>query len=125
MDEFHKKLSAQRHDLRSLPGAPTGRISTRIGQICASESLFEITITGHGGLNAIGDRQPRRFSEDFAYFNATSPGCFVHLGHGETGPHGQPLHTTDYDFNDAPLPIGAAFWAELVRDRLPARKDIR
>ena len=77
------------------------------------------------GLEAIGDRQPMSFSEDFAHFSAAVPGCFLLLGNGETGPHGQPLHAADYDFNDALLPIGAAFWAELVRDRLPARKDTR
>ena len=29
----------------------------------------------------------------------------------------------DYDFNDDLLPIGAAFWAQLVRDRLPVTKS--
>lgn len=75
------------------------------------------------GLDAFGDRPPMSFSEDFAHFTAAVPGCFLLLGNGETGPHGQPLHAADYDFNDALLPIGAAFWASLVRDRLPARKD--
>jgi amidohydrolase len=232
--------------IHNLPGAPAGQISTRVGQICASESLFEITIIGRGGhasmphvgvdaitvgaemvlalqtivsrklapsagavvsvtefltdgqrnvlpgqavlkgdvrarlpedrdavarfmkqivdgvaathgvtatmsfntefietinaplpteavvraaraagLEAIGDRQPMSFSEDFAHFNAAVPGCFLLLGNGETGPHCKPLHAADYDFNDALLPIGAAFWAELVRDRLPARQDKR
>jgi hippurate hydrolase len=63
------------------------------------------------------------FSEDFAHFTAAVPGCFLLLGNGETGAHGQPLHAADYDFNDDILPIGAAFWAELVRDRLPTNKD--
>lgn len=35
--------------IHNLPGAPVGQVSTRPGQICASESLFEITITGKGG----------------------------------------------------------------------------
>lgn len=35
--------------IHNLPGAPVGQVSTRIGQICASESLFEITIQGQGG----------------------------------------------------------------------------
>jgi len=35
--------------IHNLPGAPLGQLSTRPGQICASESLFEITITGQGG----------------------------------------------------------------------------
>lgn len=230
--------------IHNLPGAPAGQVSTRSGQICASESLFEIEITGRGGhasmphvgvdaitvaaelvlalqtivsrklapgagavvsvtefltdgqrnvlpghatlkgdvrarlpedrdaverfmkqivhgiaavhgvsasmsfntefietinapapteavvraaraagLETIGDRPPMSFSEDFAHFSDAVPGCFLLLGNGETGPHGQPLHAADYDFNDALLPIGAAFWAELVRDRLPARMD--
>ena len=231
--------------IHNLPGAPVGQVSTRVGQICASESLFEIEITGQGGhasmphvgvdaitvgtemvqalqtivsrklapgggavvsvtefltdgqrnvlpgratlkgdvrarlpadrldvelfmrqivdgiarahgvtakvkfvtefietinandpvdavvraaktigLEAIGNREPMSFSEDFAYFCAAVPGCFLLLGNGETGPHGQPLHAADYDFNDALLPIGAAFWAGLVRDRLPTRETL-
>jgi hippurate hydrolase len=229
--------------IHNLPGAPVGQMSTRVGQVCASESLFEIEITGQGGhasmphvgvdaitvgsemvqalqtivsrklapgagavvsvtefltdgqrnvlpghatlkgdvrarlpedranvkrfmqqivdgiaaahgvtvkmsfvtefietinaegpvtaavqaaqatgLEAIGDRPAMSFSEDFAHFCEAVPGCFLMLGNGETGPHGQPLHAADYDFNDALLPIGAAFWAQLVRDRLPKRE---
>ena len=230
--------------IHNLPGAPLGQVSTRVGQICASESLFEIAISGKGGhasmpqvgVDAItvgaemvlalqtivarklapgagavvsvtefltdgqrnvlpghamlkgdvrarlpedraavegfmrqivrgvaathgisatmtfntefietinapgpveavvraanaaglvvdGNRPPMSFSEDFAHFSAAVPGCFLLLGNGTDGAHGQPLHAADYDFNDALLPIGSAFWAALVRDRLPARKD--
>jgi hippurate hydrolase len=75
------------------------------------------------GLKAIGDREPMSFSEDFGQFSAAVPGCFLLLGNGTTGPHSKPLHASDYDFNDALLPIGAAFWAELVRNRLPKREN--
>ncbi|WP_281954279.1 amidohydrolase [Pseudophaeobacter arcticus] len=229
--------------IHNLPGAPLGQVSTRQGQICASESLFEITLRGQGGhasmphvgvdaltvgaemvlalqtivsrklapssgavvsvtefitdgqrnvlpglvrlkgdvrarlpqdrlalerflrqitsgiaaahgisvemsfdtefietlnakvpteavvrvaqalqLETIADRAPMSFSEDFAHFSAAVPGCFLLLGNGDGGAQGQPLHSADYDFNDALLPIGAAFWAALVRDRLPSRK---
>ena len=74
------------------------------------------------GLETIPDRAPMSFSEDFAHFSAALPGCFLLLGNGDSGAHGQPLHSADYDFNDALLPIGAALWADLVRDRLPSRK---
>jgi len=74
------------------------------------------------GLETIADRPPMSFSEDFAHFCAAVPGCFLLLGNGETGAHGQPLHAADYDFNDALLPVGAALWARLVRDRLPTRE---
>jgi len=229
--------------IHNLPGAPVGQVSTRVGQICASESLFEIKIIGQGGhasmpqagrdaitigaemvqalqtivsrklapgagvvvsvtefltdgqrnvlpgvatlkgdvrarkpedriavegfmrqivegiaaahgvsvemsynaefietinaeeptqavvqaaeavgLETIPDRQPMSFSEDFAHFSAAVPGCFLLLGNGESGPHGQPLHSDDYDFNDALLPIGAGLRAELVRQRLPVQE---
>ena len=75
------------------------------------------------GLDTDGDRDPMSFSEDFAYFSEAVPGCFLLMGNGQDGPCGQPLHSADYDFNDDLLPIGAAFWAQLVRDRLPKTKD--
>ena len=230
--------------IHNLPGAPMGHVSTRVGQICASESLFEITITGQGGhasmphvgvdaitvgaelvmalqtiiarklppsagavvsvtefltdgqrnvlpgtatlkgdararqpedrlaierfmrqivdgvaathgvtaqmsfdtvfieainatepaqavvraaaatgLEADGSRPPMSFSEDFAHFSDAVPGCFLLMGNGTEGPNAQPLHSHDYDFNDALLPIGAAFWAALVSDRLPQRQE--
>jgi amidohydrolase len=226
--------------IHNLPGAPVGQVSTRPGQICSSESLFEITIEGQGGhssmpqvgrdaitigaeivlalqtivsrklapgagvvvsvtefltngqrnvlpgvttlkgdvrtrrsqdredvarlmrqlvegigvahgvevsmkfntefietinaeeqtravidaalalgLETDGNRDPMSFSEDFAHFSAALPGCFLLMGNGQEGPCGQPLHSDDYDFNDDLLPLGAAFWAQLVRDRLP------
>lgn len=74
-------------------------------------------------LDLLRDRDPMSFSEDFAHFSAVVPGCFLLLGNGETGPTGQPLHSDTYDFNDALLPIGARFWAALVRDRLTTGKD--
>ena len=35
--------------IHNLPNAPLGEVSTRVGQICSSESLFEIEIVGQGG----------------------------------------------------------------------------
>jgi len=82
-----------------------------------------IRATQASGLEAIGDREPMSFSEDFAQFCAAHPGCFLLMGNGEEGPNGQPLHSNDYDFNDELLPIGIEFWTNLVRDRLPKRAD--
>lgn len=75
------------------------------------------------GLDVIRERAPMSFSEDFAHFSNAVPGCFLLLGNGQEGPYAQPLHSSDYDFNDALLPIGAEFWVQLVKDRLPQRKD--
>ncbi|MBP0464257.1 amidohydrolase [Roseomonas sp. PWR1] len=57
--------------------------------------------------------------EDFAYMLRDKPGAFVFIGNG-TAPDGQvhELHTPMYDFNDAALPHGIAFWVGLVRQEL-------
>ena len=46
LDEFGIEEVYGAHN---LPGEPSGRISTRPGVICSSESLFEIEIVGRGG----------------------------------------------------------------------------
>ncbi len=75
------------------------------------------------GLDVVRERPPMSFSEDFAHFAAAVPGCFLLMGNGEAGAHGQPLHSDSYDFNDALLTQGAAFWAALVRDRLKMERS--
>ncbi len=64
------------------------------------------------------DAPIKTFSEDFAHFAANRPGCFMLMGNGLDGSHGQPLHTADYDFNDDALIPGASFWVSLVRQQL-------
>ena len=66
----------------------------------------------------ITDCKPMSFSEDFAHFSNAVPGCFFLLGNGTDGANNQPLHASDYDFNDALLPIGSNFWASLAKNRL-------
>ena len=103
----------------------TVRFNTEFIEVINAETPVDAVVrtARAAGLDTIANRPPMSFSEDFAHFSAAVPGCFLLLGNGEDGPHGQPLHASDYDFNDALLPIGAAFWAALVRDRLPARQD--
>ncbi len=57
-------------------------------------------------------------SEDFAHMAKARPGCFVFTGNGTQGPHGRPLHSADYDFNDDALVPGSSFWVRLVEQEL-------
>jgi hippurate hydrolase len=50
-------------------------------------------------------------SEDFAYYLQHRPGCFLRLGNGE---HCPMVHNAKYDFDDANLTVGAAYWTRLV-----------
>ncbi|QIG49085.1 amidohydrolase [Nordella sp. HKS 07] len=62
---------------------------------------------------------PMMGSEDFGLFLKHRPGNFAFLGNGTEGAHGLPLHNARYDFNDAALGPGIAFWTTLARQRLP------
>ncbi len=67
------------------------------------------------------DARPSMGAEDFAYFLEHKPGAYVWLGNGP-GTGGCMLHNPNYDFNDGILPVGVAYWTELVRRLLaPAR----
>ncbi|MFT3821976.1 MAG: M20 aminoacylase family protein [Rubrivivax sp.] len=68
------------------------------------------------------DTAPILASEDFGAFLRVVPGAFAFIGNGDAGNAGStPLHNPGYDFNDDVLGVGARYFAELVRQRLPAR----
>jgi len=67
---------------------------------------------------ANGTCPPKLFSEDFAHMAQAVPGCFLLLGNGTEGAYARPLHSADYDFNDAALTTGASFWITLVEQEL-------
>jgi len=63
---------------------------------------------------------PMMVSEDFGAFLKVVPGAFVFLGNGDGNSAGAvPLHNAGYDFNDRVLSIGARYFAEIARVRLP------
>ena len=64
-------------------------------------------------------RAPSLGAEDFAYYGPHVPACFVRIGQGDAA-HQASLHHPLYDFNDAALPVGAAFWIKLVEQELSA-----
>lgn len=66
------------------------------------------------------DTPPMMISEDFGRFLQSIPGAFVFIGNGQgEGPGAVPLHNARYDFNDQIVPVGARFFAEIARTRLP------
>ncbi len=48
--------------------------------------------------------------EDFSFMLEARPGAFIFVGNGDTAG----LHHPAYDFNDATIPTGVAYWARLV-----------
>ncbi|MGE0007439.1 MAG: M20 aminoacylase family protein [Parvibaculaceae bacterium] len=64
--------------------------------------------------------EPLMGSEDFGLFLNHRPGNFAFLGNGDSGANGQPLHNARYDFNDAAIGPGVAYWSTIVHDKLKA-----
>ncbi|WP_231510823.1 M20/M25/M40 family metallo-hydrolase [Bacillus sp. UNC438CL73TsuS30] len=74
-----------------------------------------------GENNVDGNCPKWMASEDFGTFLQKVPGCFVFIGNGDDseGVGNVPLHNSCYDFNDKILTIGAEYFAELIKVRLP------
>ena len=62
---------------------------------------------------------PSTAGDDFAFFALEAPGCYVWLGNGPAV-DGALHHNSAYDFNDAAIGPGAAFWTALVEQELEA-----
>ncbi len=79
---------------------------TRLATEVARELFGAERVTPHGA--------PLSGSEDFAFMLERVPGCYLLVGNG-AGEGSCMVHNPGYDYNDAILPTGAAFWALLVR----------
>jgi hippurate hydrolase len=93
--------------------------SPTVNDAAEAEFAASICIDLVGAENV--DRQPPLImaSEDFSFMLERVPGCYINIGNG-VGESGCEVHNPSYDFNDAALPLGAAFFARLVETRLPA-----
>ena len=67
---------------------------------------------GEDGL--IRDMQPLTGSEDFAFLLERCAGSYLIIGNGD-GEGGCMVHNPGYDFNDACLATGAAYWVKLAQ----------
>ena len=56
-------------------------------------------------------------SEDFSFMLDEVPGCYVNIGNGDVEGACE-VHNPSYDFNDAALPLGAAFFVRAVERKL-------
>ena len=61
---------------------------------------------------------PAFTSEDFAFMLRARPGAYLWLGQRDDR-HQAPLHHPRYDFNEAAMPVGIAWFVRLAQDLLP------
>ena len=101
----------------SVPNYPATINTPRHAELCANAAAMVV-----GENNVLRNEQPTMGSEDFAFLLNASEGAYIWIGNGlvpEDSPKGGCLlHNTQYDFNDAILPIGASYWVQLVQNIL-------
>lgn len=64
------------------------------------------------GVSATLTPTPQRFSEDFGQFATSAKTAMFWLGAGERHPQ---LHTPDYDFPDALIPVGFSVYLSIIK----------
>lgn len=99
------------------------RFNTEFEETVNAPDQVKAAIHAASGISdqVLPNRARMSFSEDFGRLSAEVPGCFILMGNGTEYPYNQPLHASDYDFNDNALTFGAAFWARLVSEQLPQK----
>jgi amidohydrolase len=79
---------------------------------------FAVSVARRVAANAqvLPDVPPVMGAEDFSFMLEARPGAFIFIGNGDSAG----LHHPAYDFNDAVIPYGMSYWAELVETSLAA-----
>lgn len=97
----------------------------------SEETAFaaKVAVDTFGAERVTMDIPPFMGAEDFSFYLNEVKGSYLFLGNGD-GEHREAayegmgpcqLHNSNYDFNDALIPVGATFWVKLVQAYLPAR----
>lgn len=105
------RLHNAKIDVRITPGYPPIINSERECKLArdTAERLL-------GQKSVISILHPSLGGEDFAYYTQKIPGCFVRFGAAKKGFEDKLSHSPHFDFDEEALRVGAAYFAELVRE---------
>ena len=108
---------AAAHDMSvEILKAPTKAYPATVNHPKETDIALAATRAVVGENNVVVGVKPTMGSEDFSFMLKEVPGSYIFIGNGDTAP----LHHPAYDFNDAAIPYGVAYWSELARRVLPA-----
>ncbi|WP_104668135.1 M20 aminoacylase family protein [Ensifer adhaerens] len=94
----------------------TANVDYRLGFPALVNHAAETDVARNVALQALGpeaviaDFKQRTASEDFAFFLEEKAGNYAFVGNGDSAP----LHSAEYDFNDAIIAPAARYWVRLV-----------
>ncbi|GAB3625969.1 amidohydrolase [Pandoraea terrae] len=115
----------------------TGKVHFNPGyppSVCAREATALALDVGRsllGDAAVFADIEPTMAGDDFSYLLSACPGAFLFIGNGNGHHRGTAegmgpclVHNPWFDFNDALLPVGAAYWAHLAETFLAAGNGV-
>jgi amidohydrolase len=91
---------------------------TTINDAKAMALAREAATSVAGAKQVVEMAEPVMGAEDFAYMLGAKQGAYIMLGSKRPGELNPMLHHPAFDFNDAVLSTGAAYWATLVEQQL-------
>jgi amidohydrolase len=91
---------------------------TTINDAKAMALAREAATSVAGAKQVVEMAEPVMGAEDFAYMLEAKQGAYIMLGSKRPGELNPMLHHPAFDFNDAVLSTGAAYWATLVEQQL-------
>ena len=113
-ERIHALVAAQAQSL-----GVTAEVTWRDGYPVLVNTPDETAFAARVGQELVGDDHvmvnppPVTGSEDFAFMLEHRPGCYLLLGNG-AGEGSCMVHNPGYDFNDAAMETGAAYWSLLA-----------
>ena len=113
-ERIHALVAAQAQSL-----GVSAEVTWRDGYPVLVNTPDETAFAARVGHELVGDDQvmvnppPVTGSEDFAFMLEHRPGCYLLLGNG-AGEGSCLVHNPGYDFNDAAMETGAAYWSLLA-----------
>jgi hippurate hydrolase len=97
-------------DFEPLSGAYPPTINTP----AEAALCIEVAAAVVGREHVITHARPSMGAEDFSFYLREKPGAYIWIGNDPAGGSAS-LHNPHYDFNDDILPLGVAYWVELVQ----------
>ncbi len=129
-DQIIKGLTRMVKSMEDLYNAQTSMALTEgyppvINDETAAAIAKEVATKIVGATNVIPQSAPSMGGEDFSFFLAKVPGCFVRFGARKEGLDSVPAHSPRFDFDEGVLPVGAAFFAQTALEALQRMDELR
>ena len=117
-DHLQERITAVAYGQAAVYGARAKvdyqrRYPVLVNDVEMTHLARQVALDWLGEEGVIRDMQPLTGSEDFAFLLERCPGSYLIIGNGD-GEGGCMVHNPGYDFNDACLATGAAYWVRLA-----------